>query len=52
MQNDFLLVEDAPLGGRFGVPEGGEAASEIVKLCQIAAKNKANIIATRGKNPL
>jgi len=51
MQNDFLPADVAPLGGKFGVAEGGVAAEVIVKLIKAAAKGGAKIVATRDYHP-
>jgi len=51
MQNDFLPADVAPLGGKFGVAEGGVAAEVIVKLIKAAAEGGAKIIATRDYHP-
>jgi nicotinamidase-related amidase len=51
MQNDFLPTEDAPDGGRLGVPEGAGAAATIVDLTKRAAAAGALIVATRDYHP-
>lgn len=52
MQNDFLPLEDAPGGGKFGVAEGKGASDVICELIEVATKNKSMILATRDYHPI
>lgn len=51
MQNDFIPAEDAPNGGRFGVPEGGACVAPIVKLIDEFARAGAMVVGTRDYHP-
>lgn len=51
-QNDFLPASDAPLGGRFGVAEGGSAVPNIVALINKFVEAKAVVVATRDYHPM
>ncbi len=44
MQNDFIPFEDAPSGGKFGVPEGALAAASVISLIEAFRKVKGTII--------
>jgi len=51
MQNDFLPAVDAPLGGRFGVAEGGEASAIIIPLIHACLSAGGKVVATRDYHP-
>lgn len=51
MQNDFVPAKDAPLGGRFAVPEGASASKAVVKLIHAFSKAGAKIIASKDYHP-
>jgi len=51
VQNDFIPQDDAPLGGKFGVAEGADAAKLIVQLIDAAASKGAKIVGTRDYHP-
>jgi len=45
------VKDDAPLGGKFGVAEGADAAKLIVKLVDAAASKGAKNVGTRDYHP-
>jgi len=51
MQNDFVPAKDAPLGGRFAVPEGATASKLCVKLIEAFSAAGAKIIASKDYHP-
>uniref|UniRef100_A0A7S1SC43 nicotinamidase n=1 Tax=Alexandrium catenella TaxID=2925 RepID=A0A7S1SC43_ALECA len=53
MQNDFLPIDDDnPMGGAFGVAEGGHIAGLIVQLMEHFAAAGATVVATRDYHPV
>lgn len=52
MQNDFVPCDDVnPVGGAFGVAEGGHIVGSIVQLMEHFAASGAMVIATRDYHP-
>uniref|UniRef100_A0A061RZG6 nicotinamidase n=1 Tax=Tetraselmis sp. GSL018 TaxID=582737 RepID=A0A061RZG6_9CHLO len=51
MQNDFVPVEDAPKGGKFGVAEGASASQYCVKLIEAFARKGSKIVASKDYHP-
>lgn len=52
MQNDFLPADVAPLGGAFGVAEGGSTVGYICSLIRAFNQVGALVVATRDYHPL